>query len=206
MDNEAPPRAPRHLIRRRVMAWGGALALVGAVAVSLSAAATVRPHALSAGSDTYITIAGVTGEGSSVGGTGTIEISSFSWGVSNVSATASGAGAGTGKVKVSSVTITKQVDSTSPLLFAACVKGTHYATVTLAVRKAGGSPGLAAGDSMQIVLSNAFVSSYSMSGGGGDEVPTESITLNFTKVQMQYTPQSSATVSAGWNLGTSKSF
>ena len=187
------------------MAWGAALTLVGTVSITVAAgASSVAPHALSPGSDIYMSVSGVTGDGSSVGGAGTIEVSSFSWGASNASSTA-GAGTSAGKVKVSSITITKSVDRASPSFFKSACVGAHYPTVTLAVRKAGVA-GTAPSDSMQIVLSNVFVSSYSMSGGGGDEVPTESITLNFTKIQMIYAPQGAASISFGWNLRSKAAF
>ncbi len=129
-----------------------------------------------------MSVAGVNGEGSPGGGTGTIEISSFSWGVDNSgTATTKGAGGSSGKTIVRSVVVTKQTDAASPVLFKYACAGHHYSTVSIEVRSSQSS-GAAPGDSMTIVLSNVFVSSYSISGGG-DENPEESVTLNFTKMR-----------------------
>jgi type VI secretion system secreted protein Hcp len=175
--------------------------LVSTVSIAITAGASgVAPHALSAGSDIYLSVPGVTGDGSAAGGAGTIEVSSFSWGATNTSS--AGAVASRGKVKISSITITKSVDQASPAFFKNVCAGAHYPSVTLALRKAGSPEGTAPSDSMKIVLSNVFVSSYSMSGGGGDEVPEESLTLNFTKILMTYTTAGGTSISTGWNLTT----
>ena len=41
-------------------------------------------------------------------------------------------------------------------------------------------------------MGDCLISSYQTggSGGGGEEVPTESISLNFSKIKTEYTPQS----------------
>jgi type VI secretion system secreted protein Hcp len=41
---------------------------------------------------------------------------------------------------------------------------------------------------LKVIMNNVIVSSYSISGGGGD-LPIENISLNYSYVQYIYTPQ-----------------
>jgi type VI secretion system secreted protein Hcp len=66
----------------------------------------------------------------------------------------------------------------------ACSKGTTYSTVKLNVRKTGGTR-----DYLVITLSDAIVTSVSTGGSGGQDRFTENLTLNFTKVKVEYYEQ-----------------
>lgn len=92
----------------------------------------------------------------------------------------SGGGGGAGKVSVHDISITKHVDKASALLLKACANGQHYKTVTITMRKAGGTQYL------KITLTNVLISSYQTGGSGHSAQPTESLSLNFTKVEYQY--------------------
>jgi type VI secretion system secreted protein Hcp len=188
--------------KRALAAWGGALSLVGALTFSVVAgASSVTSHAITNQGTTSVTFTGLTGEGTP-NGPGTIEVDSWSWGASNQSTIGSGAGAGSGKVSMSSFNIMKRVDSTSPALFLACSQGTHFTTVTLTVSPP--SSGTTPGDGFQVVLSNAFVSKYSVSSGG--DYPTESVTLNFTKIEYKYSTSDGRLLRGGWDIKQNKKF
>jgi len=63
----------------------------------------------------------------------------FSLGASNPTTIGSATGgAGAGKVKFKEFTIKKTIDKASPAFFRACATGSHYAKVTITVRKSGG--------------------------------------------------------------------
>jgi len=133
-----------------------------------AAAATLVPHALSAG-DTYsMTIPKI----------GTIEISSFSFGVSE---SATGKSQLTGKRQHSPLSIVRSIDATSPKLFVAASGGTELGTVEVSVSPPGGE----AGDSVVITLTHAVVSADTWSGPS-DEMPSESLTLVYTKLAIKY--------------------
>lgn len=67
------------------------------------------------------------------------EIKDFSFGVENPTTIGSATGgAGAGKIKFNEFTIKKTTDQASPLFFKNCCTGSHYATVTIEMRKAGG--------------------------------------------------------------------
>ena len=83
---------------------------------------------------------------------------------------------------VSEVTLTKLMDSTSPLLFQeACIGKACKAQVDLVET---GSDQL--NTYLEITLTNAMISGYSVSSGG--DRPSESISINFTKIEYKYTP------------------
>jgi type VI secretion system secreted protein Hcp len=113
----------------------------------------------------------------------TISISSFSIGNPTSIGSATG-GAGAGKIKFNEFQITKTVDSASPKLLLWCTGGQHIKEGLITVRKAskeGPQPYLV------YKLENVLVSSYQVGGSGhGDVIPTESFTLNFTKLTIEY--------------------
>jgi len=78
--------------------------------------------------------------GSAQFGDGSVfEIRDFSFGVENPTTIGSATGgAGAGKVKFNEFTIKKTIDKASPAFFRACATGSHYAKVTITVRKSGG--------------------------------------------------------------------
>lgn len=113
------------------------------------------------------------------GGTATIvvpSLESFAYGVSN--ATGPGLGAGSGKAKVEDIHIVKPVDASSPKIFAAAAKGTHFALVTLAAENHGSS--------FNVCLGDAFVSSDRQGGGEGASLPLESVSIAFAKFSQHY--------------------
>jgi type VI secretion system secreted protein Hcp len=73
----------------------------------------------------------------------------------------------------------------SPNLALACATGEHIPEATLTVRKAGKEQQ----DFLIVKFTNLLVSSYQLSSGGGEELPVESISLNFAKIEVSYSPQ-----------------
>jgi type VI secretion system secreted protein Hcp len=106
------------------------------------------------------------------------------WGFTTESTGAArGTGGGAGKPKFGDLHIVKTVDQSSPNLFKACATGRHFPIVKLTVRKAGG------GTSLTITMDNVLISSYQTGGSSSGDRPTESLSLNFTKIEFQYTKQ-----------------
>jgi type VI secretion system secreted protein Hcp len=131
-----------------------------------------------------------------------IEVLAWSWGASQSASGHSGGGSGTGRVAVQDITITKYVDYSTPVLFFNCCSGTHVASGQLTVRKAGGTQPV---EYLKIILEKVFISSYSTGGSGGEDRITENVTLNFSKVRVEYTPQEglgggAASNGKGWNI------
>jgi type VI secretion system secreted protein Hcp len=136
-----------------------------------------------AASDYFLKIEGVEGESTDDKHKGTIEIDSFSWGVSNAGSMASGGGGGAGKASFQDIHFTMKVSKASPKLMMAVATGEHMKSVELTLRKAGSTQT----DYYTITLSDVLVSSYSTSGESGS-VPTEQVSLNYAKIEFQYIP------------------
>jgi type VI secretion system secreted protein Hcp len=114
-----------------------------------------------------------------------IDVLAWSWGVSNSGSTQTGGGGGSGKVNVQDLSFTKWVDKSSPDLMLNCAKGTHFPEATLTVRKSGGKPL----EYLIITMSEVLVTSLSTGGSGGEDRLTENVSLNFSKVKVDYTEQ-----------------
>jgi type VI secretion system secreted protein Hcp len=123
------------------------------------------------------------------------EIKDFSFGVENPTTIGSATGgAGAGKIKFNEFTIKKTSDASSPTFFKNCVAGSHYKTVTITMRKAGGDPSTAGKAFLKFQFETVFTTKIDWSGPG-DEGPEESITFVYGRI----------TVSASGSDGTSSS-
>jgi type VI secretion system secreted protein Hcp len=141
-----------------------------------------------------------------------IEILSFSWGASNPSRISSASGgAGGGKVSISGFSVTKKTDSCSPALFLACAQGIHYKTATVQLRRAGGVKDVTGYVYLKYIFYKVFVESVQWSGSsGGDDTPSESLSLMFGACKIEYTPQTAegtagTAIPASWSLVQNKS-
>lgn len=111
----------------------------------------------------------------------TIEIESFSWGLSQMGTAGHGGGGGTGKASVSDISVTKSTDKSSPQLFKSAVVSPTKAPLDKIIQYKGQ-------EYYKIELENVLVSSYQSSGGGSSssDRPMESISLNFSKIEFKY--------------------
>lgn len=127
----------------------------------------------------------------------TIECMSMSWGTSNLSSVGTGTtGHGSGNANVSEINLMTLNSKASPELFAHCVKGTHFATITVYIVKSDGNDTY---DFQKLILTNAYIASWQQSNSGND-IPTESISISFGKIEMVYKPQATADGSAGGDI------
>ncbi len=161
--------------------------------------------------DTYIRFEGgspnIEGEATAEGlkpATGWFEIFSFSWGASNPTSVGTHSeGLSAGKVSVSTFNFVKKTDNASPLLFSACCSGQHYGSAKVVMRKATGTSGKQA-TFLEYDFTNVMIESINWGGtSGGDDTPTENISIAFAGVKIQYFKQDTKTgsVSAG-NIGS----
>jgi len=138
-------------------------------------------------SDYLLEIEGIKGESKDTKHPGTIEIMSFSWGVSNAGSFASSTGGSSGKASFASFTFTKRVDKASPLLFQACSSGKHIPKAELFIRKAG-KPQL---EYLKCTFTDCLVES--IQGQSADpRLSTDEVTFTFQKVEMDYRRTSSS--------------
>jgi len=154
--------------------------------------------------DAFLSIDGVDSESTRKGFEGQIEIQSFSIGAHNETSIGAGGGAGAGKVALSTMNVTKKTDAASPVLFQKCCEGMHFPKAEITLHKAGGEQ-LAF---LKYAFDTIYVEDIQWSGSsGGDDVPMETLSLAFGKIEMTYTKQAKdgtagAPVVASWDLTT----
>ncbi len=134
--------------------------------------------------DMYLKLAGIKGESEDSVHKDEIEIESFTFGVHQVGTSQTGGGGGAGKASFSDIVFQKRADVSSPLLMQACATGQHIATANLTVRKAGGKQE----EYYKIKFTDILVSSF-QNAGEHDEIPVESLGLNYAKIEFEYYPQ-----------------
>ena len=134
-----------------------------------------------------------------------IEVLSFSWGVTSLSA--SGApGTAAGKPVFQDLSITHNIDKASPLLLKACATGLHLKEATITHRKAGKGQ-----QEYLIIKMNDVIITGVQHGGGGGQTGSEVVNLTFAKVDLEYRPQKvdgsmDAGVNFKYDLKTNKTF
>lgn len=134
-----------------------------------------------------------------------IEIDSFQWGVGRGIGSATGGSESreASNPSISELVVTKRMDKSSPKLFEDAVGGDmstevviHFTTTTKdKVDKY-----------LEFTLTDVGLSGYSVSSGG--DMPSESLSLNFTKVIWSYTGKDSkiggTALKVGYDLGQHK--
>jgi type VI secretion system secreted protein Hcp len=159
-----------------------------------------------AAADFYLKIEGVDGESTDATLKGAIDVDSFSWGETQSGTGGHGGGGGSGKVSMQDLHFTTKVSKASPKLMLSCATGEHFKKAVLTCRKAGKEQN----DYLVITLSDVLVSSYQVGGSGhGNVIPTDQVSLNFSKIEWEYKPQKAdgtmdSPVKAGYNLAENK--
>jgi type VI secretion system secreted protein Hcp len=136
--------------------------------------------------DAFLKLGDLKGESPVKGFEGYIQLLSWSWGMSQSGTAHDGSGAGAGKVSVQDISISKYIDTSTPLLIKAVSLGDHFDTGKLVFRKAGGA---ATVEYITIDLTEIMISSISTGGSGGEDRFTENISLNFAKYEFVYQAQ-----------------
>ncbi|MCO8120415.1 type VI secretion system tube protein Hcp [Stieleria sp. TO1_6] len=114
-----------------------------------------------------------------------IDVLAWSWGMSQSGSFHVGGGGGAGKANFQDISVTKWIDSASPILMTYCANGDHFTDAKLTVRKAGKKPL----EYLVIEMNKVMVTSVSTGGSGGEDRLTENVSLNFAKVKVVYKEQ-----------------
>ena len=196
------------MINKKYVITLGALMLLGISYVGAQAGLPFLNHSVlsanAAAADYYLEIDGIDGESTDQGHQGEIELNSWSWGESQVS-THGGGGGGAGKVSMQDFHFTMDTSKASPKLMLAVATGEHFKKATLVARKMENDRPQ---EYLVITLTDVMVSSYQIAGDGTGIVPTDQISLNFSKIEFEYKSQnpdgSAESVKTGWDLGKNK--
>lgn len=135
--------------------------------------------------DYFLKINGIQGESMADKHKDEIDLLSWSWGESNSGSMAFGGGGGSGKVSMADFSFTMRVSKASPKLIQACATGDHIADANLACRKAGKEQH----EYLKIKFTDVLISSYQTGGSSGEEIPIDSISFNFAKIEYEYYEQ-----------------
>jgi type VI secretion system secreted protein Hcp len=146
----------------------------------------------------------IKGESAVKGYEGQIEVLDYQLGVSQEGGFSFAKGGTRVNSKLDDLTVMFRMCSASPKLMQYCATGKHLTKATLtAIKAAGDKPAKYS----EIILTDVIVSSYRTGGAGDGDVPHESISLNFAKIDQEYfaTDNKGVATSAGkgsWNQQT----
>jgi type VI secretion system secreted protein Hcp len=136
--------------------------------------------------DYFLALDTIKGESIDATYKGQIQVLSWSFGESNTVPPPTTGGGGAGKPNFSDFNLMKLVDAASPLLIRACALGTTLKTATLSGRRtATGSAGKPFAF-LLIQFTNVHVTSVQQSGSS--EVPSESVSLQYSAIKYTETP------------------
>jgi len=130
--------------------------------------------------DMFLKIEGVEGESKDKAHGKEIDVLFLNWS-SAMQASRAGA-AGTSKANVEDISVTKYIDKATPKLFESLATGKHIAEAKIVVRSTGGNPV----EYLKYTLRDVMITSYS-TGASGEDRPTESISFNYGKIEVEYT-------------------
>ena len=154
--------------------------------------------------DTYLKIDGIDGESVHSDHKGEIEVIAFDWLLRRVS-TSSFGGGGAGRPVLRDLTAITRLQSSGPALMLSCASGKHIDKAVLTLRRTVQEREFAF---LKVTMEDCLVSSYQQAGSSGDSRPTDSMSLNFTKITVEYKFQqadgSIGETRSTWDLKASK--
>jgi len=133
-----------------------------------------------------VTTPAITGDVTTANFVGQFEANSFQFGIGRAVGSPTGASANreTSTPSISEITLSRSYDQASGDLIKEALSGAGKATAVISFVRTDAGGGVVY---LEYTLTNVMLSGWSMSSGG--DKPAESISLNFTKVQIKTTPQ-----------------
>lgn len=154
--------------------------------------------------DAFIKIKDIDGESTDEKHQGWIEVVSYSHGLNqSVSSTASSAGgASSERANFHDFSFTKQLDIASPALALACADGTHIDEIIVELCRAGTEKV----KFMEYKMTNCLITGVNTTGAGEGDLPSETVTISYGKINWAYVKQdrkggkAAGNMAAGWDL------
>lgn len=154
----------------------------------------------------YMKIDGIEGESTDSGHDKWINLLNLSQGVSRpMKAGAADNTRSRASADVGDVVIVKEMDASTPKLIQALCDGKNFKEITIDLCTQTGQGKRVA--YYQVKLTDVYITSYDVSGGATDgSVPTESLSMNFAKIEWTYDKldkqgKSQGKVPAQWDVG-----
>jgi type VI secretion system secreted protein Hcp len=139
--------------------------------------------------DYFLKFDGIKGESADAKHKDEIDVEAWSWGETNAArppAGGGGGGGGGGKVAMQDFHFVMRMNTASVSLMKACATGQHIKEATLTARKAGKGQQ----EFLVVKMNDVLISSYQTGGSeGGDPVPTDQVSFNFAKIDVEYKRQ-----------------
>src|SRR5688572_13595385 len=135
--------------------------------------------------DYFLKIASIEGESSDAKHKNEIDVLSWSWSESQSGTHASAGEVSAHKVNMNDISFTMNVNKASPALLLACANGKHIESALLTCRKAGTEQQ----EYLKITFTDLLVSSFQTGGSRHEEIPIDTASLNFSKIEYSYAPQ-----------------
>jgi type VI secretion system secreted protein Hcp len=158
--------------------------------------------------DFFLKIDGIEGEAQDSKHKNEIDLESWSFGEVNSGTGHTGGGIGAGKVAMQDFHFVMKTNKASPKLFLACAQGKHIPTAILTCRKAGTEQQ----EYLKWTFGDFIIASYQTGGANQSNVmPTDQISLNFSKVKVDYKQQNAdgtlgGAISAGYDTKEQKTW
>lgn len=130
--------------------------------------------------EAFLKLEGVPGESLDAKHKDEIEILSFAWGVDQTGTVFAPGGA-----EVAEFNLQALYSKASPRLFELAVTGGHSPEALLTLRKGGETPL----EFLKYKFTDVLISGYQTSGSSDDDRPLDSFSLNFARVDIEYTEQ-----------------
>ena len=158
------------------------------LAITMAVAAAGTTTAATAALDIFVKLGEIKGESVDSKHKGEIDVLAWSWGLAGPSRNSPGVPQRpVGPAKdacAQSITLTKFIDVASPSIMGNAALGKNIASAQLAVRRSEQSE-----DFLVITLKDVLISAVSTGASGGEDIPTESVTLNFSSARVSFRPQ-----------------
>jgi type VI secretion system secreted protein Hcp len=152
------------------------------VAVGILSAVALTPA--QAESELVLKVDGIPGDSAAPGHLNEIDVSAVAFGASQTGIREAGGKASARRSSLTPFSITKKVDKASPKLFLACATGQHIQSAVLTFRDV--EAGTAPYEYLTITLTDVLISSYQLGGNAGGDLPLESISISYSKIEYKY--------------------
>lgn len=136
--------------------------------------------------DAFLKIDGIDGESTDIKHKGEIEVLSFHWGITNPER---------GRTRIEAFQVVKAIDVASPALFDAVCSGERIPQAQFTLRKAGEGQQ----DFYKVTMKEVLITSFTPAGNaGGDALPMEQMSLNFSEAEVEFRKQDDNGGFGGW--------
>ena len=136
--------------------------------------------------DGFLKISGIKGESKDQKHKDEIDVLSFAYGVQQSTSVSTGGGLTAGKSTLNAFTFNQNYHKGSVPLFVAAATGKHIDEVVFTARKSAGDNQL---EYLTVTFKSCLVTSVQVSGGTENEIPGETVEIQYSEVKFKYVEQ-----------------